>query len=118
METEQQKVLKLLEARKITADEAARLLDALGDNGHPTRARFLRVRVYDRATDKSKVNVTVPISLVRWGLQFVPESAQMKLNEHHVDFDQIAQALENDFQGKLVDVDNGNDSEKVEVFLE
>jgi hypothetical protein len=118
METEQQKVLKLLEDKKITAEEAARLLDALGDSGHPKRAKSLRVRVYDRATGKSKVNVTVPISLVRWGLQFVPESAQMKLNEHHVDFDQIAQALENDFQGKLVDVDNEDESEKVEVFLE
>jgi hypothetical protein len=118
METEQQRVLKLLEDKKISADEAARLLDVLGDSSHTGKARFLKVRVYDRATGKSKVNVTVPISLVRWGMQFVPESAQMKLNEHHIDFDQISQALEGDFQGKLVEVDDEHESEKVEVYLE
>jgi hypothetical protein len=118
METEQQRILKLLEAKKITADEAARLLDALGGPGNGSKAKMLKVRVYDRETGKNKVNVTVPISLVRWGMQFVPESAQMKLNEHHVSFDQIADALETGYQGKLVEVDDEDDTEKVEIYLE
>jgi hypothetical protein len=115
---ERPRVLKLLEDKKITADEAARLLDAMAETPGTLRPKFLKVKVHDKATGKLKVNVVVPVALVRWGMQFVPESAQMKLNKQNISFDQIADALEHDFQGKLVDVDDEEDGEKVEVYLE
>jgi hypothetical protein len=118
MNEERERVLKLLEEKKISAAEASRLLDALAESPRPGNAKFLKVRVYDRVSGKSKVNVVVPVSLVRWGLQFVPESAQLKLNQHHIDFERVADALEHDFAGKLVDVDNEEEGERVEVYLE
>jgi hypothetical protein len=122
--TETQRVLKLLEEKKLTADEAAKLLDALGSAPNPLagsdgdKAKFLKVRVTDKATGKLKVNVTLPLAIVRWGMQFVPDSAQMELNEHNISLDDITRALESGFQGKLVEVDDENDDEHVEVYVE
>ena len=118
MSTERERILKLLEAKKITADEAARLLDVLGDEDQPRRAKFLRVRVYEKDSGRVKVNVTLPVALIRWGMQFVPESAQTKLNERQISFDEISRALDNDFCGKLIDVEHDEKGERVEVYLE
>jgi hypothetical protein len=115
---ERQRILRLLEDKKITADEASRLLDALGEEGGTGSAKLLKVKVYDRSTGKARVNVTLPISIVRWGMQFVPDEARAKLDEHNIDFDRITDALEHDFLGKLVEVDNDKENERVEVYLE
>ena len=115
---ERQRILKLLEDKKITADEASRLLDALGEEGGAGNAKFLKVRVYDKSTGKAQVNVTLPISIVRWGMQFVPDEARAKLDERNISFDRISDALEHDFLGKLVEVDDEKKNERVEVYLE
>lgn len=116
--SERQRILKLLEEKKISADEASRLLDALGDERGVGRAKFLKVRVYDRSSGVPKVNVTLPISIVRWGMQFVPDEARVKMNERNIDFGRITDALEHDFVGKLIEVEDGKDHERVEVYLE
>jgi hypothetical protein len=115
---ERQRILKLLEDKKITADEASRLLDALGDEGGGGRAKFLKVKVFEKCCDEPKVNVTLPIAVVRWGMQFVPGEARAKMNERHIDFDRITEALEHDFVGKLIEVEGDEDHERVEVYLE
>jgi len=115
---ERQRILKLLEDKKITADEASRLLDALGDEGDSGRARFLKVKVYDRSSSEPKVNVTLPVSIVRWGMQFVPDEARAKMGERHIDFNRITDALEHDFVGKLIEVEGDENHERVEVYLE
>jgi DUF4097 and DUF4098 domain-containing protein YvlB len=115
---ERQRILKLLEDKKITAEEASSLLDALGEESGNHSAKVLKVKVYDKSTGKAEVNVTLPISLVRWGLQFMPEEARAKLNEHSIDFDRISDALQHDFVGKLIEVDDGKDHERVEIYLE
>lgn len=116
--TEEQRILKLVEEKKITAEEAQRLLAAVGSEEEPGRARFLKVKVYDPALGRVRVNVTLPLALVRWGMKFVPESAQMELNQHNISLDQVARALETGFRGKLVEVEDNEKHEKVEVYLE
>jgi len=115
---ERQRILKLLEEKKITADEASRLLDALGEECCTGRAKFLKVKVFDPSSGEPKVNVTLPISVVRWGMQFVPDEAREKMNERNIDFDRITDALEHDFIGKLIEVEGEKDHERVEVYLE
>jgi DUF4097 and DUF4098 domain-containing protein YvlB len=116
--SERQRILKLLEEKKITADEASRLLDALGEESGSGRAKFLKVKVFDRSSSEPKVNVTLPVSIVRWGMQFVPDEAREKMNERNIDFDRITDALEHDFIGKLIEVEGEKDHERVEVYLE
>src|ERR1700730_1506505 len=82
------RILELLEQQKITAAEAAELLAALGDRGRDTRrrerdkwvaedlapaadrARWIHVRVTDRESGRMRTNVSVPIGMVGFGLQF------------------------------------------------
>jgi hypothetical protein len=122
-------ILKMLEERDITAAEAATLLSALDVGaekekettmtpGPGQKARWLRVRVTDQATGKRKVSVNVPIGLVnvamKVGAKFVPELDEM-------DSQQVAEAIEaikNGAQGKIVDVEDDEDGERVEVFVE
>lgn len=120
MSDEQDRVLKLLEEKKITAEEAARLLDAIkrGDSGGGQRNRFLKVRVYPRGSDRAKVNVTLPIGLVKWGMNFIPEEAKAKIEEQEIDLRMVTDALEKGITGKIVDVDEDEHGNHVEIWLE
>src|ERR1700730_16278711 len=86
------RILELLEQQKITAAEAAELLAALGDTGRERtrdprrreryrwlaedlapaadRARWFHVRVTDQRSGHVRSNVSVPIGMVGFGLQF------------------------------------------------
>jgi hypothetical protein len=120
MNEEQSRVLKLLEEKKITAEEAARLLDAINrdQGGTGKRNRFLKVRVFDRDSGSAKVNVTLPIGLVRWGMNFIPDQAKAKIEEQEIDMKMISEALEKGITGKIVDVDDDEKGQHVEVWLE
>jgi hypothetical protein len=120
MNDEQDRVLKLLEEKKITAEEAAKLLDAIkhSDGGGNTRNRFLKIRVFDRGADRPKVNVTLPIGLVKWGMNFIPNEAKAKIEEQEIDMKMIMEALEKGITGKIVDVDEDEKGNHVEIWLE
>ena len=51
-------------------------------------------------------------------MQFVPDEARERMNEHNIDFDRITDALEHDFVGKVIEVEGEKDHERVEVYLE
>ena len=120
---ERMQILKMISQKQITADEGAGLLDALrgapaakapGRN-EPGKARWLRVRVTDRLSGRTKVNVNLPIGLVEVGLKmgarFAPELVGM-------DISAIQVALKNGVQGRIVAMDDEEDDERVEIFVE
>ena len=120
---ERVKILQMLEEGKITADEAATLLRALGGGRSASaataspagRKQFLRVQVTDLTSGKPKVNVTVPMSLVGAGLRiaerFAPEFEGFDLQE-------LEELLASGADGKLVEVLDEKDNERVEVYVE
>ncbi len=120
MNDERDRVLKLLEEKKITAEEAAKLLDAIkrSEGGGDKRNRFLKVRVFPKGSDKPKVNVTLPIGLVKWGMNFIPAEAKAKIEEQEIDMKMIMDALEKGITGKIVDVDEDEHGNHVEIWLE
>jgi hypothetical protein len=74
------------------------------------------VRVTDLATGKSKVNVNIPMGLVsvgmRMGARFAPAMAG-------IDAEQVmAAAIRQGVQGKVVDVEDLDDGERVEIYVE
>ena len=124
---ERMKILKMIQEGKISADEGAQLLKALGASdkkvrAHPRRkprpdgARWLRVRVSDTRHGKSKVNVNLPLSLIDAGLniagQFVPDVEMEDLSSA------ISDAMDEGLVGKIVDVVDDEDNEHIEVFIE
>ncbi len=147
MSESQKKILELLESKKINVDEAYRLLSILepeakareGGAGaeRPVKAKgkYLRVTVqpdpeHERAGDVDRVNVRVPMSLIRSGMKFsalLPEQARDKvgdaLRDKGIDFD-MRNIKPEDFDELIdalseleVDV-RSSDGEMVKVFVE
>jgi hypothetical protein len=132
------KILKMVEEGKITADDAAKLLDAAGsgpesaatdEEGKPRRMpRWLKVQVQEEGRSRPNVNVTIPFALIRWGLKlapmgmrFAPEHARERIRESGVDLnnlniEELIAAFSELGEHSLVDVDE--DGEKVRVWLE
>ncbi|GIV62856.1 MAG: hypothetical protein AB1457_14640 [Chloroflexota bacterium] len=127
---ERLKILQLLQEGKITADQAARLLEALeASTAQPKGAprppvppsppgsvgRWLRVRVTDTDTGKTRVNVRLPLNLVasgiRMGMRFAPEIEGLDVNE-------LMAFIQSGESGHLVDVYDDEDGEHVEVYIE
>jgi len=119
---ERMRILKMVAEKQITAEEGARLLQALrgsegeaGARSDPGKPRWLRVRVTDRGTGKPKVNVNVPIGLLdvglKMGARFAPDMAGL-------DIQAIQAAIKDGMQGRIVDVEDEEDNERVEIFVE
>lgn len=119
---ERMKILKLLEEGKLSAEEAARLLKALGKRKSEKQpvavggeAKWLRVRVTELKSGRASVNVNLPMSLVNVGLKlgarFVPET-------EGIDFQEIDQALRAGLTGKIVDVVDEDEGQRVEIYVE
>jgi hypothetical protein len=124
---ERLRILQMIQAGKITAEEGAKLLEALGSRNKrppapppPPRppgrdSRLLRVRITDMDTGKTKVNVNIPMSLVhvgvRLGARFMPANAG-------VDYDGIMEAINAGVSGKIADVEDAESGEHVEVWVE
>ncbi len=117
-------ILKMIEEGKITAVEGAELLRALGrDKQTPTSEplkgasspRWFRVRITDTRSGRNKVNVNLPMGLVnvgiKMGARFAPEI-------EGVEYDHIMQAIRSGQQGKILDVTDDEDGERVEIFVE
>lgn len=149
MSSEKMKILEMIQEGKLTAAEGMDLLKAIEEgNSHkeaaqitenglvnkeilPSGERFLRVRVVGEKT--LKVNVNVPLSLIRsasklivYAMSFVPadkraELEQKGLDLQALDVEGLARILEETLDGKIVDVEVADPVEgriKVEVCVE
>ncbi len=121
------KVLKMVADGKITAEEAAVLLETLDEAPAPSSkaqagsttssqaGRYFRVRVTDTDTGKVRVNVRLPVGVInagmKLGMKFAPQV-------EGVDYQEIAEMIQSGETGKIVDVDDDKDGEHVEVFIE
>ena len=118
---ERLKILKMVEEGKISPEEAARLLSALSKAerrraaASPGEGRWLRVRVTDVDSGKTAVNVNLPISLVnvglRMGARFVPEMEGVNMTE-------LDDAIRKGLTGKIIDIVDEQEGQRVEVYVE
>jgi hypothetical protein len=123
---ERMQILKMIENKQITAEEGAKLLAALGEAEQTARAtakpspstsgKWFRVRVTDLKSGKRKVNVNIPLGLVDVGMKMGAKFAPAGLEG--LDMQQIIAAIKNGGEGKIVDVEDVEDGEHVEVFIE
>lgn len=119
---ERMQILKMIEDGTITADEGAKLLAALEEGATKSEqiksggpARWMRVRVTDLNTGRAKVNVNLPMGLVNVGLKvgarYAPEMAD-------IDLDEIVRAIKDGAQGQIVEVEDEEDNERVQIYIE
>ena len=121
MSEERTRILQMVSEGKISAEEGVRLINALHSSGagSPTvregSPRWLRVRVTDMVTGRTRVNVNLPFSLVtaatKLGARFSPQTEDLNWEE-------VITAIKVGASGKIVDVEDDEGGEKVEVFVE
>jgi len=119
---ERLKILKMIDEGKITAEEGTQLLGALKKQKEHRSgateggAQWLRIRVSDLNSGKETVRVNLPIGLVnigmKMGARFVPEI------EEEVVMEDLAEALSQGMAGKIIDIVDEADGERVEIFIE
>lgn len=120
---ERLKILQMIQDGKITADDGAKLLGAL-TKGSKSKlrttsrtgdSRYMRVRVTDTFSGKTKVSVNLPLGLVDAGLNiasnFMPDLGDTSAEE-------ITDAIKEGLTGKIVDVFDEEDGEHIEIFIE
>jgi hypothetical protein len=121
---ERMKILKMIEEGKLSAEEGTRLLSALSSGNRlvssagglaASGAKWLRVRVTDVNTGRSKATVQIPIALIDAGMKigahFAPEI-------DGVDMTELMEALRTGMTGKIIDVTDDEQGEHVEIFVE
>jgi hypothetical protein len=121
---ERMQILKMIEEGKITAGEGAELLRALDQESASKPAeplkgasapRWFRVRITDTASGKNKVSVNIPMGLVnvgiKMGARFTPEI-------EGIDFDELIEVIRSGKHGKVIDVIDEEEGERVEIFVE
>jgi len=118
MNEERKKILKMLEEGRIDVKEAEELLSTLDEKDESTskvisgekgtdRASFLKIYVTENG--KEQVNISIPIQLVKLLKKLIPGSAKDKLSEEGIDIEELmTQVEERTFDGKLVDIEDGN----------
>jgi len=121
---ERMKILKMIEEGKLSAEEGTKLLAALSEKRGPTSARmpgmpggarWMRIRVTDIRTGRSKASVQIPLALV---------DAGMKIGAHYapevegVDMSNVMEAVRSGVVGKIIDVTDEEDGEHVEIYVE
>jgi hypothetical protein len=77
--------------------------------------RWFRVRVTDVNTGRNKVNINIPMGLVnvgiKMGARFAPEIEGQQLEN-------ILDAVRSGQLGKVMDITDEEDGERVEIFVE
>ncbi len=124
---ERLQILKMIEAGQISAEEGIKLLRALEEGGKAhqqagaaapnasSQPRWFRVRVTDLATGRNKVNVNIPIGLVNVGMRL---GARFAPNLDGTQIEEIVRAAKSGAQGRIADVEDVEDGERVEIFIE
>jgi hypothetical protein len=129
----------MIEENRITADQAALLLNSLEERRETAQAEpapsaletrapvreapaarsgrpsWFNVQVTDTNSGKAKVHVRLPLSLVGWGLKL---GSRYTDELSGVDLDELMEALRSGEQGKLIEVTDEEDGEHVIIFVE
>lgn len=129
MNEERRRILQLVADGRITAEEAADLLDALtpeprhdqpASNMSLTdvpmppkpprpagRPRALVIQVQEGNSDR--VNLRIPFGLVGAAGRFIPRKAQQHLRDHGIELDELTGDLSGSDYGTVLEVQDGDD---------
>ncbi len=117
---ERMQILQMVAGGKLSAEEGARLLKALEEGSRPKpppppEPRWFKVRITDLTTGKDKVNLSIPMKLVtvgvKMGARFAPELEGVHLEE-------VLAAIKDGAHGRIVDLMDKAEGERVEIYVE
>jgi hypothetical protein len=122
---ERLKILRLLEEGKITADQAVKLMEAVGPSpkepaepGHApyTRRnpRWFRIHVSEVRSGKVLVDVRLPLTLVSAGVKL---GAHFSPDVTGLDMDEIMKLIHSGAIGRVFEAEQAQ-NERVEIYIE
>lgn len=131
---DKKRILKMVEEGKISADEGIKLLEALESNSkntnlnnktsfnedeffniekNSTKGKMLYIRVKSSSGETVKVNIPVEfLKVIGAGAAI----GSVDLDKHNIDMNTILNAIDNGFEGRIVEVDS-NDGDKVIIEI-
>lgn len=122
---ERMKILTMIQDGTISAEEGMRLLETLEEAPRPSAAqnrpstpvgaRYVRIRVTDTDSGKTRVNVRLPVSVVSAGLKM---GARFSPEVEGLDISQLMGFIRNGETGQVIDIYDDEDGERVEVYVE
>lgn len=126
-EDERLMILDMLERGKVTSDEADKLLTSLNpsqpdselevapdDPADKTRrAHWIRIRVSELSSGKRKFSLTLPLFIMRLGIQFGKRYTGDSLDSSS--FEIGKEFFRKPVKGKVVDASDPEDDEHVEI---
>ena len=125
MKEEIAKVLTMVQEGKIDSEKAAELIDVLKEKNSPKVVnnpyldKTLKIRVKSEQNDN--VTVNLPLKLVKAVLKaghgIASNVPQAKEYVKDLDIDLLIDAIENEIDGKIVDIQSAN-GDTVAVFIE
>ena len=130
MNEEYMRILKMIEAGKITAEEGAALMKSISgdENGENVEAQIagvkpsfkgkkLRIKVTDTDTGKDKVNIRIPLKLAKIAEKLVPREAKSQMKEQGIDLSGILSNIDELADGPLVDIDADDKDDHVNISI-
>ncbi len=122
---EKMKVLKMIQDGKITAEEGAKLLEALDESSEEIKSaltqkegKTLKIKVTEKNTGVVKVNLSFPVGIARFVKNFIPPGERIKLENMGINLDSIFTALDSNELGKLVEVEDEHENVRIEIWIE
>ena len=131
MSEERKKILNMVAEGKLTPEEADRLLGALKES--QAKAKFFKVRVYDKNRDKPKVKVDIPIGVLKLaskiGTAFkgvIPEGHKVNIHGREISLDEftpemidkIIEEISDEGRFTIAEISDEEKDEFVEVYIE
>ncbi|MCK5155305.1 MAG: hypothetical protein KAQ69_02655 [Spirochaetales bacterium] len=128
MNEEYMRILKMIEEGKISAEEGAELMKAIGGEenlveeqlaGKKTslHGKKLRIVVTDIDTGKDKANIKIPLRLAKIAEKMVPRNAKAHMKEQGIDLAGLLSNIDELTDGPLIDIDADDDNEHVRVAI-
>ena len=128
---ERQQVLHMVEQGKITADEGAKLLLALGDDRPAGEVRpeapaetvvagggdDVQVRIALASADGHVVTLVLPLQLARFALPLLDLPHAAVLGEHGVDINRIREALRSGEPCDVLDYRDEESGHRVQIVI-
>ncbi len=122
---EKMKVLKMIEQGKITADEGAKILEAIDEGDKdteqipmPKEGKTFKIKVTDMNSGAVKVNLGLPLGLARLIKSFIPPGEVARLEDRGIDVETILSDLDSGTVGKLVEIQDEKDNHRIEIWIE
>lgn len=123
---EKMEILTMLQEGKITADEAERLLEALGTEESnnsmrithtPKKGEKPKMIKIEVRSDEDTVDINVPLSLAKFGTAFVQTAGIKDETVSDINFEQIFVEAEKGTIGNIVDI-KSKSGETVKIYIE